>query len=70
MEMKKSKLEEVKSLVQKKVQALEGLEALIDGVDKSDLNRFLGKVSFGISKCSMKVAHNQFAIRMCPAEAN
>ena len=43
-----TKLEEVKSLVKKKLQALENLEALVDEVGRGDLNQFLGKVGFGV----------------------
>lgn len=46
LKMVKSKLERAKSLVEKKVQALDDLETLISEVDKKDLNQFFSTVSF------------------------
>ena len=46
MVKKMAKLEEAKSLVKKKVQALDALETLISGINKNDLNQFFSSVSF------------------------
>lgn len=55
------KLEEVKSLVRKKIQALESLEGLIDEVNKSDLNMFFGKVSLEVWKSEGSNKSNWFS---------